>query len=121
MRVFVAGASGAIGTRLVPQLIAAGHEVVGTFRTPGHDERIRALGAEPVELDLLDERAVRRAVLAAHPDAIIHQATALANMRWSRSLDRGFAMTNRLRTEGTDALLTAAREGGVRRFIAQSF
>jgi len=121
MRVFVAGASGAIGTRLVPQLIAAGHEVVGTFRTPGHDERIRALGAEPVELDLLDERAVRRAVLAAHPDAIIHQATALANMRWSRSLDRGFAMTNRLRTEGTDALLAAAREGGVRRFIAQSF
>jgi len=121
MRVFVAGASGAIGTRLVPQLIAQGHEVVGTFRTPGHDEQIQALGAEPVQLDVLDERAVRQAVLAAHPDAIIHEATALANMRWSRSLDRGFALTNRIRTEGTDALLAAAREAGVRRFVAQSF
>jgi 2-alkyl-3-oxoalkanoate reductase len=121
MRVFVAGASGAIGTRLVPQLIARGHEVVGTFRTRGHDERIRGLGAEPVELDVLDERAVRQAVLAAHPDAIIHEATALANMRWSRSLDRSFARTNRIRTEGTDALLAAATEAGVRRFVAQSF
>jgi nucleoside-diphosphate-sugar epimerase len=121
MRVFVAGASGAIGARLVPQLIARGHEVVGTFRTPGHDERIRGLGAEPVELDVLDEHAVRRAVLASRPDAIIHEATALANMRWSRSLDRGFALTNRIRTEGTDALLAAASEAGVRRFVAQSF
>jgi len=121
MRVFVAGASGAIGTRLVPQLIAGGHEVVGTFRTPGHDDRIRALGAEPVQLDVLDERAVRQAVLAARPDAIIHEATALANMRWSRSLDRSFALTNRIRTEGTEALLAAAREAGVRRFVAQSF
>jgi len=121
MRVFVAGASGAIGTRLIPQLIVRGHEVVGTFRTPGHDERIRSLGAEPVELDVLDARAVRQAVLAAHPDAIIHEATALANMRWSRSLDRSFALTNRIRTEGTDALLAAASEAGVRRFVAQSF
>jgi 2-alkyl-3-oxoalkanoate reductase len=121
MRVFVAGASGAIGTRLLPQLVSAGHEVTGTFRSPGHDQRIRALGATPVELDVLDERAVRRAVQAAHPDAIIHQATALANTRWSRSLDRSFALTNRIRTEGTDALLAAAREAGVRRFVAQSF
>ena len=121
MRVFVAGASGAIGRRLVPQLIAAGHEVAGTFRTTGHDEQIRLLGAEPVELDVLDARAVRRAVLAAQPDAIIHEATALANLRWSRSLDRSFAVTNRIRTEGTDALLAAAREAGVRRFVAQSF
>jgi len=121
MRVFVAGASGAIGARLVPQLIARGHEVVGTFRTPGHDERIRALGAEPVELDVLDERAVRQVVQATHPDAIIHEATALANMRWSRNLDRSFARTNRIRTDGTDALLAAARDAGVRRFVAQSF
>jgi len=121
MRVFVAGASGAIGTRLLPQLVSAGHEVTGTFRSPGHDQRIRALGATPVELDVLDERAVRRAVLAAHPEAIIHQATALANTRWSRSLDRSFALTNRIRTEGTDALLAAAHEAGVRRFVAQSF
>ncbi len=121
MRVFVAGASGAIGSRLVPQLVAAGHDVVGTFVSPGHDQRIRALGAEPVALDVLDAAAVRRAVLDAHPDAIIHEATALASMTWSRSLDRSFARTNRLRTEGTDALLAAAREAGVRRFVAQSF
>jgi nucleoside-diphosphate-sugar epimerase len=121
MRIFVAGASGAIGTRLVPQLIDQGHEVVGTFRSPGHAERIRALGAEPVELDLLDARAVRRAVLEAKPEAIVHQATALTNARFGRSLDRSFAATNRLRTEGTDALLAAAREAGVGRFVAQSF
>jgi nucleoside-diphosphate-sugar epimerase len=121
MRVFVAGASGAIGTRLVPQLIDRGHEVIGSFRSPGNAERVRALGAEPVALDLLDARAVRKAVLEAAPDAIVHQATALANVRFSRSFDRGFAQTNRLRTEGTDALLAAAREAGVRRFVAQSF
>src|SRR5919197_4700633 len=121
MRVFVAGASGAIGTRLVPQLIERGHQVFGTFRSPGHAERVRALGAEPVALDLLDPRAVRKAVLEAEPDAIVHQATALKDVRFSRNLDRTFAETNRLRTEGTDALLAAAREAGVRRFVAQSF
>ena len=121
MRVFVVGASGAIGTRLVPQLIDRGHEVIGTSRSPGNAERIRALGAQPVALDLLDARAVRKAVLETEPDAIVHQATALANVRFSRNLDRSFAQTNRLRTEGTDALLAAAREAGVRRFVAQSF
>ena len=121
MRVFVAGASGAIGTWLVPQLIEHGHEVIGTFRSPGNAERVRALGAEPLALDLLDATAVREAVLKAQPEAIIHQATALANARFGRSLDRSFAATNRLRTEGTDALLAAAREAGVHRFVAQSF
>ena len=121
MRVLVVGASGAIGTRLVPQLMEHGHEVTGTYRAPGHAERIRALGAEAIPLDLLDAAAVRRAVLDTRPEAIIHQATALANMRFSRNLDRSFAATNRLRTEGTDALLAAAREAGVRRFVAQSF
>jgi nucleoside-diphosphate-sugar epimerase len=121
MRVFVAGASGAIGSRLVPQLLGRGHEVIGTFRSPENAERVRALGAQPVALDLLDERAVRRAVLETGPDAIIHQATALANARFSRNLDRAFAVTNRIRTEGTDALLAAAREAGVTRFVAQSF
>jgi 2-alkyl-3-oxoalkanoate reductase len=121
MRVFVAGASGAIGTRLVPQLIAHGHEVIGSFKSAGSAERVRALGAEPVALDLLDARAVRQTVLEAAPEAIIHQVTALANVRFGRSLDRTFAATNRLRTEGTDALLAAAREAGVRRFVAQSF
>jgi 2-alkyl-3-oxoalkanoate reductase len=121
MRVFVVGASGAIGTRLVPQLIDAGHEVIGTVRSPGNAERVRALGTEPVALDLLDARAVRKAVLASEPEAIVHQATALANLRDLKHFDRSFAETNRLRTEGTDALLAAAREAGVRRFVAQSF
>ena len=121
MRVLVVGASGAIGTRLVPQLRERGHEVIGTSRSPGKAGRLRALGAEPVALDLLDARAVREAVLDARPDAIIHQATALAGVGFSRNLDRSFAQTNRLRTEGTDTLLAAAREAGVRRFVAQSF
>jgi nucleoside-diphosphate-sugar epimerase len=121
MRVFVVGASGAIGTRLVPRLIERGHEVVGTHRSPGRAERILALGGEPIALDLLDPGAVRKAVLEAAPHAIVHQATALADVRFSRSLDRTFAQTNRLRTEGTDALLAAAREAGVSRFVAQSF
>jgi 2-alkyl-3-oxoalkanoate reductase len=121
MKVFVAGASGAIGTRLVPQLIDRGHEVVGTYRSPGNAERVRALGADPVVLDLLDPRAVRDAVLEAKPDAIVHQATALADAGFSRNLDRTFAETNRLRREGTNALLAAAREAGVSRFVAQSF
>src|SRR6266496_6263126 len=121
MRVFVAGASGAIGSRLVPQLIDRGHAVIGTFRSPGNAERVRALGAEPIALDLLDARAVRKAVLETEPEAIVHQATALADVRLSKNLDRSFAPANRLRTEATDALLAAAREAGVRRFVAQSF
>jgi 2-alkyl-3-oxoalkanoate reductase len=121
MRVLVVGASGAIGTRLVPQLIDRGHEVIGTFRSPANAERVRTLGAKAMALDLLDAGTVRNAVLDIKPEAIIHQATALAGARFGRNLDRTFAPTNRLRTEGTDALLAAAREGGVRRFVAQSF
>src|SRR4051812_42629653 len=121
MRVFVVGATGALGSRLVPQLIAAGHEVVGTHHSPAGAERVRALGAAPVALDVLDARAVRQAVLESRPDAIVHQATALASARFGRSLDRTFEPTNRIRVEGTDALLAAAREAGVRRFVAQSF
>ena len=121
MRVFVAGASGAIGTRLVPQLIERGHEVIGTSRSPENAERVRALGAQPIVLDLLDRDAVIEAVAAAQPDAIVHQATALADVKFSRNLDRTFAPTNRLRTEGTDALVAAARAADVRRFVAQSF
>jgi nucleoside-diphosphate-sugar epimerase len=121
MKVFVAGASGAIGNRLVPQLIARGHDVVGTFRSPASAERVRALGAQPVALDLLDPRAVRKAVLESTPDAIVHEATALTDVRFTRNLDRSFAETNRLRREGTDALLAAAREASVPRFVTQSF
>jgi nucleoside-diphosphate-sugar epimerase len=121
MRVLVVGASGAIGTRLVPQLIERGHEVTGTSTSSEKTERVRALGAKAIVLDLLDPRAVRTAVLEAQPDAIVHQATALAEVTFSKNLDRSFVATNRLRTEGTDALIAAGREAGVSRFIAQSF
>ena len=121
MRVFVAGASGAIGTFLVPQLVERGHEVVGTHVNPANAARLRDLGATPVALDLLDAAAVRAAVQKARPEAIIHQATALANATFSRHLDKTFGTTNRLRTAGTDALLTAGKEAGVQRFVAQSF
>jgi 2-alkyl-3-oxoalkanoate reductase len=121
MRVFVVGASGAIGTRLVPQLIDRGHEVIGTSRSPESAKRVRALGAKPVLLDLLDAGAVRKAVLAAEPEAVIHEATALADLSDFKHFDRTFDQTSRLRTEGTDALLAAAGEAGVRRFVAQSY
>lgn len=121
MRVFVAGASGALGSHLVPQLIDAGHDVIGAHHSPASGQLVQALGAEPVQLDLLDAPAVRRAVLDARPDAIVHQVTALADIKFGRNLDKVFTTTNRLRTEGTDALLAAAREAGVRRFVAQSF
>jgi nucleoside-diphosphate-sugar epimerase len=121
MKVFVVGASGAIGTRLVPPLIDRGHEVVGAFRSPGNAQRVRALGAEPIALDLLDPIAVRKAVFETGPDAIVHEATALADAQFKRNFDRTFAQTNRLRTEGTDNLLAAAREARVSRFVAQSF
>jgi 2-alkyl-3-oxoalkanoate reductase len=121
MRVFVAGASGAIGTRLVRQLVERGHEVIGSSRSPEKAERLRGLGAEPVVLDVLDPAAVQNAVAAARPDAIVHQATALAGLSDFKHFDRSFAATNRLRTAGTDALLAAARESGVTRFVAQSY
>lgn len=121
MRVLVVGASGAIGARLIPQLADRGHQVIGSSRSPGKTERLRRLGAEPIVLDVLDARAVRAAVAAARPGAIIYQATALADAGFSRKLDHTFAPTNRLRTEGTNILLAAAREAGVRRFVAQSF
>src|SRR5919198_3347243 len=121
MRVFVPGASGALGSRLVPQLIDAGHEVIGTHKSSTSADLLRTLGAKPVRLDLLDARAVRTAVLENEPEAIVHQATALANAKWGRNFDSVFARTNALRTKGTDALLAAAWEAGVRRFVAQSF
>jgi nucleoside-diphosphate-sugar epimerase len=120
MRVFVVGASGAIGSRLVPQLIERGHEVIGSARSPDKAERLRRLGAEPVVLDALDARAVREAVVAAQPDAIVHQATALTGLSDFKHFDRSFAQTNRLRIEGTDNLLGAASEAGIGKFVAQS-
>jgi 2-alkyl-3-oxoalkanoate reductase len=120
MRVFVVGASGVIGRRLVPQLIERGHDVVGTASSAGKTEQVRALGAEPVVLDALDAQAVRETVAAAQPDAIVHEATSLTGISDFKHFDRTFAQTNRLRTEGTDNLLAAARETGVGRFVAQS-
>jgi 2-alkyl-3-oxoalkanoate reductase len=121
MKVFVAGASGALGTRLVLQLIERGHQVIGTSRSPQNSAVVGELGAEPVVLDLLDAAAVREAVLRAEPDAIAHEATALGDLSSFRNFDKSFAQTNRLRTEGADALLAAARDAGVRRFVAQSY
>ena len=121
MRVLVVGAGGAIGTRLVPRLVERGHEVVGSSRSAEKAERLRALGAEPIVLDALDVRRVREVVLDRRPDAIVHQATALTGLSDFKHFDESFAETNRLRTRGTDALLAAAREAGVRRVVAQSY
>lgn len=121
MKVFVTGASGAIGKQLVPRLVEAGHQATGTTTTASKAESLRALGAEPVVVDLLDPDAVAVAVGEAAPDAIIHEATALSGGIDPRHFDRDFAVTNRLRTEGTDHLLAAARAAGVERFLAQGF
>jgi 2-alkyl-3-oxoalkanoate reductase len=121
MRVFLAGATGAIGARLTSQLVERGHEVVGTTRSREKADRLRAQGAEPVLLDLLDGTAVRDAVAAARPDAIVQEATALTGLSDFKHFDRSFAQTNRLRTDGTENLLAAAREAGVGRFVAQSY
>src|SRR5512132_1841032 len=119
MRVFVAGATGALGRHLIPGLVAAGHEVTATTRTPGKVAQLREAGAEPVVVDGLDREAVMAAVQAAGPEVIVHQMTALAGMRSLRKVDREFAATNELRTRGTDNLLAAAARAGTRRVVAQ--
>jgi nucleoside-diphosphate-sugar epimerase len=119
MRVFVAGATGAIGKQLVPRLVAGGHEVHGMTRTESKQGMLRELGAVPVVADALDPDQVATAVGRAEPDVIVHQLTALAG-EGMRGLKRRVAMTNRLRSEGTDHLLTAGQAVGVRRFVAQS-
>jgi nucleoside-diphosphate-sugar epimerase len=122
MRVFIAGATGAVGSRLVPLLVASGHEVVGTSRRAERLGAIEAAGATGVVMDGLDAASVRAAVLDARPDVIVHELTALDGIAPDlKHFDEGFAATNALRTRGTDHLLGAAREAGVPRFIAQSF
>jgi nucleoside-diphosphate-sugar epimerase len=121
MRIFVAGATGAVGRPLVAALIAAGHSVVGLTRTAAKAETIRRMGAEPAVADGLDAEAIRAAVVAAEPEIIIHEMTDLTGATDLRHFDRAFANSNVLRTRGTDILLAAAREAGVKRFIAQSF
>ena len=121
MRVFVAGATGAIGRRLVPPLVERGHDVVATTSRPEKVDALRALGARPVVLDGLDGVAVGEAVARAEPDAIVHQMTALAGKPDLRRFDRWFAATNALRTKGIEHLLAAARATGVGRLVAQSY
>ena len=120
MRIFIAGASGAVGQPLVRQLAEAGHEVFGMTRTPAKVARLRELGAEPVVADALDRDAVMAAVLEARPEVVVHQLTAIGPLN-TRNLDAAFVATNRLRTEGTDHLIAAARAAGARRFVGQSF
>jgi 2-alkyl-3-oxoalkanoate reductase len=120
MRIFVTGATGTLGQHLVPALVAAGHEVTASTRTPGKTGQLREAGAEPVVVDGLDREAVIAAVRAASPEVIVHEMTALADMRSLRNVDKVFATTNELRTQGTDNLLAAAAQAGTRRFIAQS-
>jgi len=121
MRVFVAGAGGVIGRRLVPQLVERGHQVVATTRNAAGNNDLRALGATPMAMDGLDPASVGEAVARAEPDVVVHQMTALAGFGDLKNFDRGFAVTNLLRTRGTDNLLAAADAVGVRRFVAQSF
>ncbi|MQA24887.1 MAG: NAD-dependent epimerase/dehydratase family protein [Micromonosporaceae bacterium] len=121
MRIFVAGATGALGRRLTPLLVRGGHHVTGTTRTSRKAEQLRAAGVEPATMDGLDRDAVMEAVAAAKPDVVVHQLTALSGSPDLRRFDKFFTETNRLRVEGTDHLLAAAQAAGARRFIAQSF
>lgn len=120
MKVFLAGATGAVGKQLVPRLVAAGHDVVGTTRSESKQDAISELGATPVVLDALDAEQVAEAVAEAQPEAIVHQLTAISGFDM-RHFDRTFAATNQLRTAGTDHLLSAGHAVGVKRFVAQSY
>ena len=121
MKIFVAGAAGAIGRQILPQLAARGHQVTATTRSPGKAAILRELGAEPVVIDGLDAVGVGEAVARAEPEVVIHQMTSLAGSFNLRNFDKMFAVTNQLRTEGTDHLLAAAVAAGVRRFVAQGY
>jgi 2-alkyl-3-oxoalkanoate reductase len=120
VRVFLAGATGVIGRRLLPMLVAAGHEVTGTTRSEGKTQALREAGAEPVVVDALDSEALKAAVLAAKPDAVIHQLTSIPPRIDPRKLERDFAVNDRLRSRGTRDLVAAAQAAGVKRIVAQS-
>jgi nucleoside-diphosphate-sugar epimerase len=121
MKILVAGATGALGKQLVPRLVANGHEVTGMTRHESKGNLVRELGATPVVADALEPEQVARAVAETEPDVIVHELTDLSKAIDFRHIGRSFAMTTRLRTEGTDHLLAAGRAVGVRRFVAQSF
>src|SRR6185437_6621926 len=121
MRIFLAGATGAIGKPLLPMLISAGHTVIATTQHKGKMMSIRSAGATPMLVNALNKEEVLAAMQEARPEIVIHQLTAIPANLNLRHFDQGFALTNRLRTEGTDYLLAAARAVGARRFIAQSY
>jgi nucleoside-diphosphate-sugar epimerase len=121
MHVYIAGGAGAIGTRLIPQLVHRGHEVTATTTDPAKRAGLERLGARAVVVDGLDSAAVGEAVATAEPDAVVHQMTALAGKLDPKHFDRSFALTNRLRTEGLDHLIAAAQACDVPQIVAQSF
>ena len=121
MKVFVAGATGVVGRRLVPLLVASGYQVAGMTRASDREGWLRSVGAEPVVVDAFDGTAVRAAVVRTKPEVVIHEMTGLTGAKDFKKFDDEFALTNRLRTEGTDNLLAAARAANVRRVIAQSY
>lgn len=121
MRVFVAGATGAVGRELVPGLISAGHTVAGLARSAAKAEAIKRAGAQPIVADIFDAPTIRQALVSFQPEIVIDELTGLSGMTDLAHFDRTFTATNLLRTEGTDLLLLAAREAGARRFIAQSY
>jgi len=121
MHIYIAGGTGAIGTRLIPQLVERGHRVTSTTTSPAKKPLLESLGAHTVVVDGLDSSAVGESVATAEPDAVVHQMSALAAGINPRQFDRSFALTNRLRTEGLDHLLAAAQATGVRQILAQSY
>lgn len=120
MKVFVAGATGVIGRRLLPLLIAAGHEVTGMTRTPSKVEQLRAAGVQPVVADALDRQAVERALRAAEPEAVVHELTALPRRFDPKRITQDLELNDRVRSEGTRLLVDAAQAVGARRIVAQS-
>ena len=121
MKIMIAGATGAVGKRLVPMLVAGGHYVVATTRSPRKLDELCAQGAESAIMDGLDENAVRKTVESYRPEVIVHEMTALGSMRSLKHFDDEFTVTNQLRTKGTEVLLAAARASGAQKFIAQSY
>jgi 2-alkyl-3-oxoalkanoate reductase len=121
VRVFIAGATGVLGRRLVPMLLSDGHDVVGTTRSKPKAMGLRQAGAQAIVLDALNGAAMHSAVRAARPEVIVHELTALEGRTDIRTMEQGLELTNRLRTQGTDILISAARESGVRRMVAQSY